>query len=105
MARARLELKFEYKESANHVYKTVKYSLNGRPVTARKKEVRSLLEDEDAPKILKQNTFFWKPAPHASWRRKREEKVKQEIIEWLQKKGFTVQVDPYYECLVIGVKG
>ena len=102
MERARLEVRFEYKESVNHVYKSVKYSLNGEPVTARKREIQKLLQD--APKILKQNTFFWKPAPHASWRRKREVMVKEEIIEWLRKKGFTVQVDPYNECLVIGVK-
>jgi len=100
----KVEVKFEYRESSNHVYKTVKYTLNGKEVTARNKHIRELLSGDDTPRILRQNTFFWKPAPYSSWRRRREEEVKQLVVSWLEKKGFKVEVNPYYECLVIGVK-
>jgi hypothetical protein len=84
-----IEVWFSYSESYNNVYKTVKYFIDGRRVNNRnKKEIKELIKD--APDILTQNTYFWRPGTNAKQRRKNEEMQLKDVLRWMEKEGFEI---------------
>jgi hypothetical protein len=85
----KIEVVFKYRESCSHVYKKVVFLLNGEGVTARKKEIKELLQD--APKIVTANTYFWRPGGRAKDRRRNEALRINEVKAWLESKGFSVE--------------
>lgn len=83
-----VEIYFYFKESCTHVYKIVKYYVDGEQVTRNKKEIKEITKD--APKILSQNTYYWNPETHAENRRQKEEYYGEQVEEWLKKTGFEI---------------
>ena len=83
-----IEVSFWYQESCRNVYKSVYYYVNGKRVTANKKEIKELLAT--APDIVTANCYFWRPGEHAWERRNNEERRLAEVYNWLQSEGFKV---------------
>lgn len=84
-----IEIWFSYQESCNNVYKTVKYFVDGRQTNRNKKEIKEIIKN--APAILTENTYFWKPGANAIQRRNNEEMQKEDILRWFEKEGFEVE--------------
>jgi len=86
--RNEIEVRFDWNESCQHVYKTFDVFINSK-----KSNIRGLtkyLSNKSYPSILTVSTYFWKPAQGA-WRRRSNEKTRcDEVRQYFLKEGFAV---------------
>ena len=81
-----VQVLFEYRETAHNVYKHFTVLRNGNKSTVT--WLKKYLSQTDIPSIIGSNTYFWKPSPNASGRRRNEKKRNDEIIRFFVKENF-----------------
>jgi len=82
----KVEVIFNYRESCSHVYKTFNVYINDC-----KSNIRGLvkyLDDPLYPSILTDNTFYWRPNQKAASRRSRENRINNDVYDYMIKNGF-----------------
>jgi hypothetical protein len=83
----RVEVKFDYNETCNHVYKHFSVTRNGKKSNI--VGLRKHLSDPDnIPEIVTAKTYFWSSSNYASGRRSNERRRNQEVRTWLLSEGF-----------------